>query len=327
MCSSCSADDHAKQMPDSACDGDNAACNEIEYKLVSITVKANATQNGVTGNKNWVAVKKDADEIIVEAVTSPDNIQGWQKINWWGDKGDEVPGKPNQRKLSRSESKTLEIEADLGGVNDKLSIWVVWAEITIHTSGTTPKNSKQFSAVTFAEKENLGAVINNSFGLESARGKVALVAQITPAGINQVAASGWAFKRERISRDWVDGAKRDVGNGVKNYWNTQWVDDTSKPEATMLTPTNDPASKSVDQIFDIDGPDTAWGSKDSETYNNFRQWIEWNNEKCSDYALWYWKASWQNAYTPKITLKEVGTGNITLPDESPIHAGKPKPVK
>jgi hypothetical protein len=183
------------------------------------------------------------------------------------------------------------------------------------TSGTTPANAVQFGA-RYDGTENLGARSYNSG--KSAVGKVVPVATITPAGVNAVVKSGWAFRRERISRDWVDGVKQTA----VNYWNTTWQDDTSAAAFQMLTPDSD------DKIYDRDAP-SVWGTggNDYETYNNFREWIEWNgmspNETCSDKAEWYWKAVWVKSGTPQIQMTDVGTGNIALPADSPRHPPGP----
>ena len=280
-------------------------------KLVKITVIDNATQNNVTGNKNWACIKKATDDVIIEATTNPNTEDAWKQINWSGDTGTAVPGKPNQRKLSRSSSKKHHIEAELGGVKDDLYVWVLWVEVTILTSGTTPKNAVQFGAK-YDGTENLGAVIYD--GDKQARGKIIAVAKITPDGVHDVVKSDWSFKRERMSHDWNDGNKSSPGNGANNYWNTSWVDDTSYACYQKLTPDTD------DKIYDRDAPNiAAFGTDDAETYNNFRQWAEWGGDVCSDKAGWYWKGLWKKSSAPQVTLKDVGTGDITLPDKSHFH--------
>ena len=204
------------------------------------------------------------------------------------------------------------VEAELGGVKDHVEVWVLWATVTILTSGTTPANAVQFAGK-HDGTENLGAV---SFdGGDKAAGRVVPVGAIAPIGIQGVVKSGWAFKRERMSHDWRDGNKDGEGNGVDDYWNTAFVDDTSYPGFQKLTPDND------DKIYDRDAPSIGRSNitTDQETYNHFRQWIEWNGEKCSDKAEWYWKARRLKANSPQITVKDVGTGSIALPAKSFYH--------
>jgi hypothetical protein len=304
------AKEAAKKKPATPCKKTKEEC-PLKPKLVKLTVIKNATQTYVTGAKNWACVKKATDDVIVQATTTPNTEDAWKQINWSGDSGSPVPGKPNQRKLSRASSKKYHVEAELGGVKDDLYVWVLWAEVTILTSGTTPANAVQFGS-RYDGTENLGAKAYN--GGKEARGKVVPVGKIEPAGAHNVVKSGWAFKRKRKSHDWNDGSKSSPGNGKSDYWNTAWVDDTSSASFQKLTPDND------DKIYDRDAPNVAaFGTNDAETYNNFQQWVEWNGEVCSDEAGWYWQGRWQKSAAPQVTLKDVGTGNITLPNKSHFH--------
>jgi hypothetical protein len=281
-------------------------CPCTDGKLLSLTVISNATQTNVTGAKNWATVKMATDEVLVEATTIPNTEACWQAIKWSGDSGS--PGdKPNQRKLSRAASKKLHIDAELGGGKDSLDVWVLWATVTINASGTTPANSVQFGGIEDGT-ENLGAVTWN--GKTYGAGKVGPVAEISPKGVHDIVKSGWDFKRDRMSHDWKDGGK----NTAANYWNTTWQDDTSLARWKKLAPDGD------DKIYDLDGPNIfAAGITDYETYNNFRQWIEWNGDRCADNVEWYYQARWQKSATPQVSLNEVGTGNITLPAKSHFH--------
>jgi hypothetical protein len=263
----------------------------------------------VTGAKNWAAVKKDTDEVIVQVNTDPDTAEYWAKINWSGDCGSAVPGHPNQRSLSRATSMKCHVEAELGGVKDYVDVWILWSTVNILSSGTTPANAVQYGS-RYDGTETLGARNYNSN--QQAVGKVVPVATITPAGVHDVVKSGWAFRRERMSHDWDDGAKTSPGNEKSNYWNTDWVDDTSLAEFQKLVPDAD------DKIYDRDAPNIgAFNNKNtSETYNNFRQWTEWGGQTCSDKAEWHWQARWQKSASPQVTLTDVGSGSVTLPDSS-----------
>lgn len=280
-------------------------------KLVSLTVTLNAAQKNVIGDKNWACVKKATDDVIVQATTTPNTEACWNQITWSGDSGTSVPGHANQRKLSRAASQTYHVQASLGGVSDHVDVWVLWATVTIEVSGTTPPNAAVFGG-DYDGTEKLGAVIYKRG--KGAAGKVVPVATITPAGVHQIVKSGWTFKRERMSHDWDDGAKSSEGNGVDDYWNTAWVDDTSLSPYLKLKPDND------DKIYDSDGPNIGgFGKKDAESYNNFQQWIEWRNEVCSDKSGWYWQGRWQKSKNPQVLLADVGIGNIVLPDTSHFH--------
>jgi len=107
------------------------------------------------------------------------------------------------------------------------------------------------------------------------------------------------FRRQVTAHDFVDG-KRDVGK--KAF--IPWAPDDSQPKLLTLDPGPD------DRLYDTDGPDLPVAARTSETYNNFRQWVEWVGVPWSDYGYWYFRARWKDQ---KVTLKEVGQGSIILP--------------
>lgn len=282
-------------------------------KLVKITVIQNATQTNVTGAKNWACVKKATDDVIVQATTNPNSEDAWKQIKWSGDSGAEVPGKPNQRKLSRANSKKFHVKAELGGVKDDLYVWILWADVTVLTSSTTPANAVQFGA-SYDGTENLGAISYDSG--KQARGKVVPVGTITPVGVNAVVKGGWSFERQKLRRDFKDGVK------IPSRWDMSWQPDTSLARFQKLIP------DANDKIYDRDAPNIAnFGQVDSyERYDNFRQWVEWDGTRCSNYAGWYFKARWKKDQAPQVTLKEVDSGEISpLPTETDNHYPAPPP--
>jgi hypothetical protein len=283
-------------------------------KLARLSV-TNASQENLTGDKNWAAVRQPGAEAVIRAVTAPhDSAEEWRQIQWSGD-GEPVKGKPNERRLSLEKSAKRHVEVRVGETSDHLDLWILWAGITILTSGPRPAGSAPFDLGMRDNTQDLGAVtyqtvtssvVNEAAGEfvnnMGASGKVAPVAVLSPKGVNGVVKSGWAFQREVWSRNFMDG-RESVGT------NKTWTRDTSKPAYLRLTP------DANDKIYDLDGPDLRWGSQTSETYNNFRQWIEWNGKTCSEYAAWYWKARWRVDRDPRkqITLNELATGNTNLP--------------
>ena len=173
---------------------------------------------------------------------------------------------------------------------------------TYHWDGKTPANAVQFGT-RYDGTENLGAQSYNNDTV--AVGKVVPIGTISPSGVKNIVSSGFTFERQRMSHDFDDGVKSTT------YWDTTWQPDTSYSQYQNLTPDVN------DQIFDRDAPNIAqFGNTDSsETYNNFRQWITWNSQVASDqYTEWYWQGRWKNGENPEITLKDVGTGTISLPD-------------
>ena len=136
---------------------------------------------------------------------------------------------------------------------------------------------------------------------ENARGQVVAVAKLAPTGVGQViSAAGkhelFNFRRQITAHDFADGRKV----VSKKSW-VPWAPDDSQPGMLTLDPGPD------DRLFDTDGPDLPVALRSSETYNNFRQWVEWASTPCSNYAYWYFLAQWKNQ---KVTLKNVGPGTI-----------------
>lgn len=280
-------------------------------QLVSLTVVSGASQTNVSGPHHWAAVKRAGQNIIVQANTNPDTPACWSRITWSGDSGSPVAGHANQRQFSRANVARFDVRAELGGVAEDLTLWVIWAQVQILTTGRRPHNAQAHPPAPMGDgSDNLGAIEYTNFAQQrQVAGKIVAVATIQPAGIHNFVTGGWVLKRERWTHDWVDGARNSPGNGHSNQWNTAWVDDTLTG-MSVLTPDLD------DKVYDTDAPNLGMAAHDYETYNNFRQWLEWNNERASDSAPWFFQARWQNN---RVTTKDVGTGNIQLPNTSFFH--------
>ena len=286
-------------------------CDLTVLEVDSVTVTSGATQTNVTGAKNWAAVKDPTGNVMIEATLDPDIAESHVPaglVTWTG--GSAVEGHPLQRKVSKAASAHTTVTATCCTSSDYVDVWVVWATVENKMTGTTPANAVQFGSA-YDGTENLGAQSYDSG--TKAVGKVVPIGTITPAGVHDVVESGWAFERERWSHDFKDGIKSTV------YWDTNWTNDTSAPQYQNLTPDSD------DKIYDRDAPSIGIATiTDSyETYNNFRQWLEWNGTTCSGYAYWYWKAWRKKDESPEITLKQVGSGNIELPGEDDAHYPPP----
>jgi len=278
-------------------------------RLVSFTVESGATQQNVSGSRNWATVQQSG-YVIVEATTEPNTLACWNQIVWSGDPGSAVPGHPNRRQLSRGSSAVFNVRAELGGVSDELTVWVIWSRVQILTSGPRPTNAQAHPPAPFGDGSNrLGAIEYDSLAQRQVAGKIVAVATILPSGIHNVVRAGWVLRRERWTHDWLDGTRNSPGNNRNNQWNTDWVDDTLTA-MSVLTPDVD------DKVYDTDAPNLGTASRDYETYNNFRQWLEWNGSRASDNSLWYFQARWQNN---RVTMKDVGVGNIQLPGTSFFH--------
>jgi hypothetical protein len=243
---------------------------------------------------------------VVQALTSPANSPAeWGQIAWAG--GEPVPGRPNQRLVSRQDAGKATVGATIQGRGPQVTVWVLWAAINVQASGPRPSRAKSWAeGAAFTGGDACGAFVVNSFTMgENARGQVVAVAELAPAGVGRViSAAGlhgqFQFRRQVTAHDFVDG-KRSAGK--KAF--VPWAADDSLPQLQTLDPGPD------DRLYDTDGPDLPGGAaRSAETYNNFRQWAEWGGAPCSNYGYWYWRARWKGQ---KVTLKDVGPGTIQLP--------------
>lgn len=280
---------------------------------ISKITATNAKQIDAT---NWLAIR-DAfgppeiptslarGDCVVQVDTLPKNsADEWAQILWKG--GDAISGKANQRRVSRQAEVMTVVSASIGASNQQLALWILWADITVRTQGPLPKGATPWSALTPFAGAQCGAVEVQSITMgKNARGQIVTVATLLPAGVGRViAAAGqnalFNVRRQLTAHDFADGARQ-----VHKKSFQVWVDDTAKAGQALT-------SVASDLLFDTDGPDLPMASRSAETYNNFRQWLEWDGQPCSGYASWYFRAHWKNQ---KVTLNDVGQGSITLPSQ------------
>jgi len=246
-------------------------------------------------------------DCIVEAETQPNNnADEWTQITWKG--GERISKMPNQRLVKRSDAGRFEIEATLGGTTATATLLIVWADLQILTSGTRPALAKPWSSgALFSGPDKCGAFEVDSFTMtKNARGQIVASAALQPSGLGQLLNQlnkndKWNLRRQLTAHDYVDGAK---AVHKKSFIN--WIDDDSMALMKMLNPSTN------DKLFDTDGPDLPTGIKSAETYNNFRQWVEFDGIPCSNYAFWYFQARWK---AQTVTLNDVGSGTMKLPDK------------
>jgi hypothetical protein len=267
----------------------------------------------VTGQNRWAAVRHASDMVVIEATTEPNTEEVWAHLQWSGDRGELVPGHLNRRRISRANSVVLRPAVSLGDRSQSVEIWVLWATIEIISRGAMPPHAASFDDTLGQESQELGPVTYQSitgtmypgdrYVLNmGARGKIVAVATLTPANVHTVIATGWTFRRERMTRQWASGQ---VGNQTAE----SWTNDTSDSAFLRLRPDDG------DMIYDTDGPNIRWGSHSYEIYHNFRQWVEWHSQRCSEYGSWYFRACWRADPDQgrQIVLNEVGTGERPLP--------------
>lgn len=275
----------------------------------------NATQIDVT---NWLAIRDvfgpqeildnaPRGDCVVQADTSPgNNAAEWAQITWRG--GEPVFGKPNLRRVSRQSSGTATISASIGANSQRLVLWTMWAEMSVLTTGPRPPQAKPWSVgVPFPGPDRCGAYEVQAFTMgTNARGQIIAVAKLLPRGIGKVLSTAgkhtvFNIRRQLTAHDYVEGAefKHKKSFGV-------WLDDTL---ATMQSH----AAVASDELYDTDAPDLPTATQTAETYNNFRQWLEWDGRPCSNYAYWFFQARWKDQ---KVTLKDVGQGSMILPQKA-----------
>ncbi len=267
---------------------------------------------------NWLAVRdafgpqeipdpSPRGDCVVQADTLPQNSPAeWAQIAWSG--GDPVLGKANQRRISRQATGTTTITASIGGSSQRRVLWTLWADVSVLTKGPRPPQAKPWSAgEMFPGPDQCGAFDVQSLSMgKNARGQIVAVAKLFPSGIGKVMlAAGkhtlFSIRRQLTAHDYVDGAP----NRHKKSF-VPSVDDTL---AAMQSLTN----LGNDELYDTDGPDLPLATQTAETYNNFRQWLEWDGKPCSNLAFWYFQARWKGQ---QVTLKDVGPGSIPLPQQA-----------
>ena len=160
---------------------------------------------------------------VVQALTAPANSPAeWGEIAWAG--GEPVPGRPNQRLVSRHRAGKTTVRATIGGSGPQAIVWIVWATVTVQTSGLRPSRAKSWAeGMPFTAGNSCGAFVVQAFSMgENARGQVVAVAELVPKGVGQViSAAGMGkdlrFRRQVTAHDFVDG-KRDAGKKAFIPW-------------------------------------------------------------------------------------------------------------
>lgn len=293
-----------------------------ECKLVSLTVILNATQTNVTGAKNWATVKKATDDVILEATTDPNTEACWNCINWSGEAVTDVPGKPNRKKLSRAASKKCHVEAELGGVQDHVDVWVLWADlvVTIGASDTIDAGNDAPGLAAghkwpgmLGGGNKLGPISSESTTLSYAYvvGKIQAKATLTPAGIEDVVQSTWHMKRKKTKKAFDNAALTDSSTDADDTSGSDWLDEDPK------------SGTSTREIYDLDAPgcsNTLSGTTvdhTAELYENFTQFVSVTLDselQCSDDKPWSYVAAVDvDKASDKVEKNELKLSHITIP--------------
>ncbi len=260
------------------------------------------------GADNWAAVK-GAGDVIVEVTLTPNTDDAAKAITWAG--GNEVVGKPRQRKVSKGTSAHTEVTVTCGSTSETVHLWILWSSVQIRTTNSkSTGNNTNFNAGTGGDKLGVLTDEDENITIAEVVGKMEGVFTLTPTGVFQVIKSGWDIKRWIIFRDYSNGSLSNSGNRS---------DDSHNADEDLI-PDND------NNIYVIDEPTLRIGfnvNHTKETYNNFTEWLEWNNNKASDDNIWYFQSRVDDdldiANKPNnddTELKEIGLGNIVIPNSA-----------
>lgn len=121
---------------------------------------------------------------------------------------------------------------------------------------------------------------------------------LSPKGVGEVIKKGWDIKRERQSLIVVDGKEKQREDS--------WTDDDAHDQDEILSPVND-------RLYVIDNPSCSreYDAVSITVMRNFREWVNWNGERCSDYASWYYRGTFVlNGITHTL-----GSDNIPIPEK------------
>jgi hypothetical protein len=297
------------------------------YQLQLKVVSNSAAQIDAT---NWAVVKSlTNDYVIVQATlngAAPASVTNL--IRWNG--GLAVTNNPLQRWVSKTNSAETTVTASIGSLTNSLNVWVVWANLTIKTSGTLDSDDKAddisggYWPTELGGGNGLGPINCQSTSLTYAYtiGKMEAKAILQPTGIGNLITNGWDMHRTKEVITWDNG-----GNYNSGFWTAgpsisnppPGADDTSHAEWKYLNPTNG-------DIFDLDGPGCSVDLSGTniihtaEVYDNFFEYTTVNlgsaEQVCSTTNTWSYTAQVDIDATNKVQLNSLSTSLITLPTTS-----------
>jgi hypothetical protein len=300
-----------------------------------LTVVSNsATQIDAT---NWVVIKSPTnDYVYVQAMVGSTNdallASLATNLQWSG--GETVPGNPLQRQISKTNSVETTVSVSLGSVTNSLNVWVVWANLTVKTSGTLDPDDKAQVLdngnwptpasinypITFhglGGGNGLGPIdclSNTNLNYAYTVGRMEAKAILEPTGIGNLLSSTniWDMKRTRIVIAWDNGGSPSFSNPPPG------TNDTSGSFFKYLNPTNG-------EMFDLDAPGcslTFQGTfilHTAECYDDFYEYVTINlgngDQICSETNTWSYMAQ-VDGDASMVRTNVLSTSLITLPTTS-----------
>ena len=338
--------------------GDEIDINVIEVN--SVTVESGATQTNVIGAKNWAAVKKAEEYVMVKATLNPaisaSDVPSC--FTWTG--GQTVAGEPLKRKVSKATSAETTVRATAGTSSDYVDVWIIWAN-TVVTAGSNDTIDSGNDAVLLVDGnwpdvlgggKKLGPIDHNGtpgFTYKYAGGKIQAKATLTPEGVEDViqdSAWGWRRDIEGQGRYWDNAGNYLLPN--EGTWNSGFLMATGfESTADGSIPSNNvdltpDSGSSTREIYNLDCPAvplTVLGLPGApgmtvfyttDGYINFSQYAiidlgAAEPEKCSNSVDWSYKAWVDVDKSPgnRVDKNEVKVSHTTTQDSSHYNRRTP----
>ncbi len=278
------------------------------------------------GGRNYGVIRGNVGATVtVRATTGPnDDATEWPNVAWTQGVAAGV-GQTFDVPIDVAGSFT--VNATYQGLNDSLTIWVIWAAVTVDVAGAVPARSGlDFSHAVagsiVSNPDQLGPHTRGQDAAITGTGRICVTATFVPPNLHTVTQNG----RLRLRRYYDEDSYTD-GGAVTQDRATR--DDTVNDHFRNLV-IND-----HEEIFDLDAPTFAiYGVMNfaAETYMNFTQWAEFGvgaaknppvaYQKCSADVTWHFQAE-VLGYTPPVLDAHpapaqqipvvVGQENITMP--------------
>lgn len=269
----------------------------VQVTVKGITIVEGAIQDGVEGASNWAAVRSSDKYAIAEVTIDPDNSDAANSVDWSA--GEQIAGKPKQRKLSLAEPVVVNVKVKGTDGNPpstaELNLWVLWATMTPVVDGDKMPDGCKLQYPYGAQKPG------PETDADGGSGKVCLVTALSPQGVNGVVKGGWGLHFQKWRHQLTDG-QHTLGG-----WDTGWEEDPFGEANVSLVP------DANDRLYAIDGPTVGqWhGATQSCSRNdNFQGWVEWHGTKCSSEAGWYYRATWTNGANPAVSPNDIKIGSL-----------------
>jgi hypothetical protein len=295
---------------------------------------------------NWAVIKTPTnDYVIVQATFNITNdwfvtnatlqAEAGAAIQWSG--GETVPGNPLQRQVSTMVSTNVTVTALLGSSSSSLNVWVIWANLTVKTSGTLDPDDKApllvngnwptpttYNFPLRGGNNGLGGGIglgpidcfsNPDLNYAFTIGKMEAKAILQPTGIGTLLTTNWNMERKTLFIRWSNG-----GTPAKTSGDTippSLADDSSPLFSKIIIPIDG-------AIFDLDPVGSVYGTTidyTTDKYGNYYEYVTVNlgsgDEVCSMTNTYSYMAQIDTNAIPEVQTNVLSTSLITpLPTNS-----------